>query len=85
MQFMENVKLEGRSMIGILDSTCVNQASHTVNMRKASEMYKDMTMKEFNKEVHRMTKDARVWVSLYNAKAIHARRQENHQDFILFK
>jgi hypothetical protein len=29
-------------------------------------------MKEFNKEVDRMSKDARAWVSLYIAKAIHA-------------
>jgi hypothetical protein len=35
-------------------------------------MYKDMTMKEFNKEVDRMSKDARAWVSLYIAKEIHA-------------
>jgi hypothetical protein len=69
---MDNAKLEGRSTIGILDLTCVNQASHTVNLRKNSEMYKDMTMKEFNKEVDRMSNDARAWVSLYIAKAIHA-------------
>jgi hypothetical protein len=75
-------------MIEILDPTHVNQASHTVNLRKDSEMYKDMTMKEFNKEVDRMTKDARARVSLFIAKAIpcvHARRQENHQDYKLFK
>jgi hypothetical protein len=76
MQFMDNVKLEGRSMIGILDSTLVNQASHTVNIRKESEMYKDMKMKEFNKEVDRMTKDERLQVSLYISKAIHAFVQE---------
>jgi hypothetical protein len=69
---MDNAKLEGRSTIGILDLTCVNQASHTVNLRKDSEMYKDMTMKEVNKEVDRMSNDARAWVSLYIAKAIHA-------------
>jgi hypothetical protein len=39
-------------------------------------MYKDMKMKEFNKEVDRMTKDARARVSLYIAKAIHAFVQE---------
>jgi hypothetical protein len=72
MQFMDSVKLEGRSTIGILDPTHVNQASHTVNLRKDPEMYKDMTMKEFNKEVDRMTKDARAQISLYIAKAIHA-------------
>jgi hypothetical protein len=69
---MDNVKLESRSTIGILDLTCVSQASHTVTLRKESKMYKDMTMKEFNKEVDRLSKDARVQVSLYNAKSIHA-------------
>jgi hypothetical protein len=73
---MVNVKLEGRSTIGILDPTHVNQASHTVNLRKESEMYKDMKMKEFNNEVDCMTKDARARVSLYIAKAIHAFVQE---------
>jgi hypothetical protein len=72
MQFMDNVKLEGRSTIEILDLTRVNQARHTINMRKDSEMYKNMTMKEFNKQVDRMTKDARAQVSLYIAKVIHA-------------
>jgi hypothetical protein len=72
MQFMDNMKLEGRSTIGILDPTCVSQASHTVTSRKQSEMYKDMTMAEFNKEVARMSKDAKAQVSLYIVKAIHA-------------
>jgi hypothetical protein len=39
---MDNLKLEGRSTIGILDLTRVNQASHTVNLRKELEMYKVM-------------------------------------------
>jgi hypothetical protein len=72
MQFMDNVKLDGKSMIGILDLTHVNQARHTITLRKELEMYKDMTMKEFNKEVDRISMDARAWVSLYIAKAIHA-------------
>jgi hypothetical protein len=42
---MDNVKLGDKSTIRILDSTRVNQASHTVNLRNESEMYKDMTMK----------------------------------------
>jgi hypothetical protein len=62
---MDNIKLEGMSTIEILDPTRVNQARHTVNLRKDSEMYKDMTMKEFNKEVALMSKDARARVSLY--------------------
>jgi hypothetical protein len=72
MQFMDNVKLEGRSTIRILDPTHVSQANHTFTLRKELEMHKDMTMKEFNKEVDRMSKDARERVSLYIAKAIHA-------------
>jgi hypothetical protein len=60
MQFMDNVKLGDKSTIGILDLTHVNQASHTVNLRKELEMYKDMTMKQFNKEVTDMSKNARV-------------------------
>jgi hypothetical protein len=35
-------------------------------------MYKDMTMNEFNKEVTDMSKNARVPVSLYIAKAMYA-------------
>jgi hypothetical protein len=73
---MGNVKLEGRSTIGILDPTRVNQARNTINLRKDSEMYKDMTMKEFNKKVDHMTMDARARVSLYIAMAIHALVQE---------
>jgi hypothetical protein len=46
---MYNVKLEGRSTIEILDPTRVSQANHTITLRKQSEMYKDMTMAEFNK------------------------------------
>jgi hypothetical protein len=42
---MDGVKLGDKSTIGILDLTRVNQASHTVNLRKDSEMYKDMTNK----------------------------------------
>jgi hypothetical protein len=39
-------------------------------------MYKNMIMKEFNKEVDCMTKDTRAWVSLYIAEAIHVFVQE---------
>jgi hypothetical protein len=68
---MDTVKLGDKSMIGILDPTRVNQASHTVNLSKESEIYKDMTMKQFNKEVVDMSKNARVMASLYIAKAMH--------------
>jgi hypothetical protein len=59
------------SMIKILDPTHVNQASHTINLRKDSKMYKDMTKKQFNKEVTDLSSKARVRVSLYIAKAMH--------------
>jgi hypothetical protein len=72
MQFMDNVKLRDKSMIRILDLTRVNQVSHTINLRKESEMYKDMTMKQFNTEVQNMSKNARARVSLYIAKAMYA-------------
>jgi hypothetical protein len=69
---MDNVKLEGRSTIRILDPTRVSQASHPVTLRKQSEMYKNMTMAELNKEVAHMSKDRKARVSFYIAKAIHA-------------
>jgi hypothetical protein len=37
-----------------------------------SKMNKDMTMKEFNKDVADMSNNAWAWVSLYIAKAMHA-------------
>jgi hypothetical protein len=39
MQFMDNEKLGDKSTIGILDPIRVNHTSHTVNLRKDSEMY----------------------------------------------
>jgi hypothetical protein len=51
---------------------CQNQASHTVNLRKDSEMHKGMTKKQFDKEVVDLSSKARVRVSLHIAKAIHA-------------
>jgi hypothetical protein len=64
---MDNVKLGDKSTIRILDPTHVNQASHTVNLRKESDMYKDMTMNDFSN----MSKNGRVQVSLYITKAMH--------------
>jgi hypothetical protein len=69
---MDNMKSGDKNRIGILDSTCVNQASHTVNLRKQLEMYKDMTKKQFNKEVEELSSKARARVSLYIAKEINA-------------
>jgi hypothetical protein len=50
---MDSVKLDGRSMTGILYPTRVSQTRHNVILKKESEMYKDMTMTTFNKEVVR--------------------------------
>jgi hypothetical protein len=41
-------------------------------LRKESEMYKDMIMTMFNKEVSHMRKEALLRVALYIAKATHA-------------
>jgi hypothetical protein len=68
---MDGMKLGEKNTIGILDPTHVNQTSHTVNLRKDSEMYKDMTNKQFYKEVADMSSKARARVSLYIAKAMH--------------
>jgi hypothetical protein len=67
MQFLRD-----KSKIGILDPTCVNQASHIVNLSKELEMYKDVIKKQFNKKVADLSSKARVRVSLYIAKAMHA-------------
>jgi hypothetical protein len=71
MQFMDNVKLDSRSTIGILHLTHVSQTSHNVMLKKESKMYKDMTMTTFNKEVSCMRKEAWSWVALYITKATH--------------
>jgi hypothetical protein len=63
---MDSVKLDGMSTIGILDLTHVSQTSHNVIL-KESEMYKDMTMTAFNKEVSCMRKEAWLRVALYIA------------------
>jgi hypothetical protein len=48
---MDNEKLGDKSMIRILDPTCVNQASYTVTLNKNSEMYMNMSQQDFNKQV----------------------------------
>jgi hypothetical protein len=67
---MNNAKLGDKSKIKTLNLTRVNQVSHTANLRKESEMYKYMTMKQFNKEVADLSKNARARVSLYITKAM---------------
>jgi hypothetical protein len=46
---MDSDKLGDKSMIGILDPARVNQASHTVTLNKNSEMYRNMSQRDFNK------------------------------------
>jgi hypothetical protein len=85
---MDSVKFDGRSTIGILDATHVSQTSHNVILKKESEMYKDMTMTMFSKEVSCMRKEAWLRVALYIAKATHAFMKggkKNHCHPILFK
>jgi hypothetical protein len=69
---MDNVKLGDKSKIEILDMTRINQTSHTVTLRKESEMYKDMTKNQFNKEVADLSNKASARVSLYIAKTMNA-------------
>jgi hypothetical protein len=72
MQSMDSDKLEDKSTIGILDPTRVNQASHTVILNKNSEMYRNMSQQDFNKQVKEQTGTARSKVALYTARAIQA-------------
>jgi hypothetical protein len=72
MQSMDSDKLGDKSMIGILDLTRVNQASHTVIMNKNSEMYTNMSQQDINKQVKERTGTTRSKVALYIAKTIQA-------------
>jgi hypothetical protein len=58
--------------VGILDPTRVNQASYTISLNKNSEMYKDMSQKDFYEQVKEMSGKARTKVLLYIAHAIKA-------------
>jgi predicted nucleotidyltransferase len=72
MQSMDNGKLGDKSTIKILDPTRINQASHTVTLNKNSEMYKNMSQQDFNKQVKEQTGTARSKVAVYIARAIQA-------------
>jgi hypothetical protein len=69
---MDSEKLGDKSMIRILDSTRVNQASNTITLNKNSEMYRNMSQGDFDKQVKELTGIARLKVALYIAKAIQA-------------
>jgi hypothetical protein len=69
---MDSDKLGDKSMIRILDPTRVNQASHTVTLNKNSEMYRNMSQQDFNKQVKEQTGTTRSKVAVYIARVIHA-------------
>jgi hypothetical protein len=69
MQFMDSVKLGDQGTVGILDPTRVNQASYTISLNKNSEMYKDMSQKDFDEQVKEMSGKARTNVLMYAIKA----------------
>jgi hypothetical protein len=69
---MDNDELGDKSKIEILDSTHVNQASHTVTLNKNFEMYMNMSQQDFNKQVKEQTGTTRSKVAVYIARAIHA-------------
>jgi hypothetical protein len=69
---MDSDKLGDKSMFGILDLTHVNQASHTVTLNKNSELYRNMSQQDFNKQVKEQTGIVRSKVAVYIARAIQA-------------
>jgi hypothetical protein len=69
---MDCDKLRDKSTIEIFDRTRVNQSSHTIILNKNSEMYRNMSQQDFNKQVKEQTGTARSKVALYIARAIQA-------------
>jgi ribosomal protein S17E len=69
---MDSDKLRDKSMIEILDLTHVNQASHTVTLNKNSDMYRNISEQDFNKQVKQQTGTVRSKVAGYIARAIQA-------------
>jgi hypothetical protein len=59
-------------MIGILDLTRVNQTSHTVTLNKNSDMYRNMSQQDFNKQVKEQIGTVRSKVAVYIARVIQA-------------
>jgi predicted nucleotidyltransferase len=95
---MDSDKLGDKSTIEILDPTRVNQTSHTITLNKNSEMYRNMSQQNFNKQVKEKTGTTRSKVAVYIARAIQAFVKDDKTlikipyflskfdyDFILFK
>ncbi len=72
MQFMDSDNLGDRSTIGILDPTRVNQVSYNITLNKNSEMYRNMSQQDFNKQVKEQTGTTKSKVAVYIARAIQA-------------
>jgi predicted nucleotidyltransferase len=72
MQSMDSDKLGDKSTIRILDLTHVNQASHTITLNKNSEMYRNMSQQDFNKQVKEQTGTVKSKVAVYIARVIQA-------------
>jgi ribosomal protein S17E len=69
---MDSDKLGDKSTIKILDPTYVNQASYTVTLNKNSEIYRNMSQQDFNKQVKEQIGTVRSKVAGYIARAIQA-------------
>jgi hypothetical protein len=69
---MNSEKLRDKSMIKILNPTCVNQISYNIILNKNSEIYRNMSQDDFDKQVKELTDIARSNIVLYIAKAIQA-------------
>jgi hypothetical protein len=72
MKSMDSDKLGDKSTIGILNLARVNQASHTVTLNKNSEMYRNMSQQDFNKQVKEQIGTARSKIAVYIAMTIQA-------------
>jgi hypothetical protein len=72
MQSIDSEKLRDKSTIRILDPTRVNQKSYTVTLNKNSEIYRNMSQQDFNKQVKKQTGTAKLKVAVYIARAIQA-------------
>jgi hypothetical protein len=64
MQSIDSDKLGDKSTVSILDPIRVNQASHTVVLNTNSEMYRNMSQQNFNKQVKEKTDTARSKVAV---------------------
>jgi hypothetical protein len=69
---MDSDKLGDKSTIGILHPTHVNPVRHTVTLNKNSEMYRNMSQQDFNKQVKEQIGTARSKVAMYIGRAIQA-------------